>query len=160
MVKTRGLKGYSDVHQTRRAVARQVVRHFLPTGTILEPFRGAGAFFDALPRGTLWCEVERGRDFFDWRKPVDWIVTNPPFSNLTAVMDRCFDLADRTVLLIPISKLYSSEPRLELVRKKAGLEEQFVLGTGREIGFDLGFPFAAMLFTKGYRGPTRTVWGR
>lgn len=25
------------------------------------------------------CEIEDGNDFFNWTKPVDWIVGNPPF---------------------------------------------------------------------------------
>lgn len=48
---------------------------------ILEPFRGEGAFFDKLPQGrTDWCEIDQYRDFFDYNRKVDWIVTNPPYS--------------------------------------------------------------------------------
>jgi len=170
MVKTRGLEAYSDCHHTDPAVARGIVRHFAPCqgGTILEPFAGNGAFVGELQaeanrpgrRATVeWCELAEGRDFFGWTEPVDWIVTNPPYSNLTEVMAHCFEVANRTVLLVPMSKVYSSAPRLELVRDLAGVEEQLVLGTGRDIGFDSGFPFAAMLFNRGYRGPTRTTWG-
>jgi hypothetical protein len=169
MVKTRGLEAYSDCHHTDLEVARRVVRYFRPRGSsigrtqrYLEPFAGNGAFFEALKEWVLgpvyWCEVEEGRDFLGWTEQVDWIITNPPYSNLTEVMARCFEVASRTVLLVPMSKVYSSAPRLELVRDLAGIEEQLVLGAGRDIGFDSGFPFAAMLFTRGYRGPTRTTW--
>ena len=158
MVKTTGLEDYSDDHQTPLPLARLVIDHFNPTGAILEPFRGRGAFYRALPPGTRWCEVTEGRDFFDWPYQVDWIVTNPPYSNLTEVMAHCFEVASHTVLLVPMSKVYSSAPRMELVRTMAGIQEQLYLGPGRRIGFDLGFPFAAIKFTRGWRGPTKTVW--
>lgn len=170
MVKTRGLEAYSDCHHTDPEVARRIVRHFKPCeAVVLEPFAGNGAFVRALeeiagPRSLSvhQCEVDAAPsiDFFrHWYVPVDWIVTNPPYSTLTRAMAHCFKYAERTVLLVPMSKVYSSAPRMELVRDLAGIEEQLVLGRGRDIGFDSGFPFAAMLFTRGYKGPTRTTWG-
>ncbi len=158
MVRTAGLTNYSDLHYTTPTVAKRIVEHFQPDGRILEPFRGTGVFLGALSGGTEWCEIDMGRDFLEWTEPVDWIVTNPPFSFLTAVMRQCFEVARHTVLLVPMSKIYSSEPRMELVRDVAGIEEQLYLGSGRAIGFDIGFPFAAMKFTRGYRGPTKTSW--
>lgn len=178
MVKTRGLAAYSDRHHTDPAVARRVVRHFWPrgrearsSGLVLEPFAGKCAFLDALlewvPGVVDGCDIEPSPhprvaefDFMEWPDgdEVDWIVTNPPYSILTQAMRKCFTVAERTILLVPMSKVYSSAPRMGLVRDLAGIEEQLVLGVGRDIGFNSGFPFAAMLFTRGYRGPTRTIW--
>ncbi|MCH7908144.1 MAG: hypothetical protein IIB38_00830, partial [Candidatus Hydrogenedentes bacterium] len=53
-------------------------------------------------------------------------VTNPPYSNLTEVMAHCFEIARHTVLLVPMSKIYSSAPRMELVRTKAGIQERLL----------------------------------
>ena len=158
MVKTVGLKSYSDVHYTDRKVAQSIIEHYQPSGTLLEPFKGDGAFYDYLPSGTHWCEIEKGRCFFDYKSDVDWIVTNPPFSNLTDVMRHCFKISNNTVLLVPLSKVYSSVPRMELVRAVAGIKEQFILGAGRAIGFDIGFPFAAIHFVRGYSGTTLNTW--
>ncbi|WP_369625245.1 hypothetical protein [Marinobacterium sp. BA1] len=66
-----------------------------------------------------------------------------------------FQLADQCVFLIPVSKYFSSAPRLALAREYGGLEEMLMLGTGRSIGFDIGFPFAAMTFTRDYAGDIR-----
>jgi ATP-binding cassette subfamily F protein 3 len=47
MVRTVGLRGYSDVHFTDSALARRIVEHFAPTGRCLEPFKGEGAFLES-----------------------------------------------------------------------------------------------------------------
>ena len=64
-----------DVVLTPPDLAAAVIAHFAPQmrGRVLDPAKGAGAFYDALP-GHLdrhWCEVSEGRDFFEWRDPVD-----------------------------------------------------------------------------------------
>lgn len=151
---TVGLKDYSDVHYTQERVAKTIIEHFKPSGATLEPFKGAGVFYNLMTGTKDWCEIEQGRDFFRYQKQVDWIVTNPPFSNLTDVMKHCFEIAENTVLLVPLSKIYSSAPRMKLIRQKAGVVEKLHFGSGRDIGFDLGFPFAAIHFKRGYRGST------
>lgn len=153
MVRTTALANYSDVHFTDGELARRIVEHFSPSGRILEPFRGTGSFYQHLPAESEWCEITEGRDFFECAHEVDWIVTNPPFSNLTAVFDHAFKLAANCVFLIPISKYFSSRPRIDAVRAYGGLREMLHVGTGRGIGFDIGFPFAAMHYERGYKGP-------
>lgn len=158
MVMTTGLNNYSDVHFTDDEVAKSIISHFNPKGKILDPFRGDGAFYNNLPPGALWCEIDEGKDFFDFHEPVDWIVSNPPYSNLTDVLRHSFTIAENIVYLFPLSKLYSSAPRLRLVRDMAGVKEEFNFGPGRDIGFDIGFPFAAIHFQRGYQGSTKKTW--
>lgn len=153
MVRTVSLNNYSDVHFTDDLLARRVIDHFKPAGRCLEPFKGDGAFFNHLPAGSDWCEITEGRDFFAYQEPADWIITNPPFSNMTQVFEHAFQLAENCVFVIPISKYWSSAPRLDAVRKYGGLKELVHLGRGREIGFDIGFPFGALHFQRGYSGP-------
>lgn len=155
MVRTVGLDNYSDVHFTNGELARRIVAHFAPRGRCLEPFKGDGAFLQHLPEGSDWCEITEGRDFFKHTAPADWIITNPPFSNLTQVFAHAFSLSANCVFLIPISKYWSSAPRLKSVQTYGGLAEILHVGTGRAIGFDIGFPFAAMHFQRGYRGPIK-----
>jgi len=158
MVRTVGLNNYSDVHYTEECVAKAVIEHFSPKGVILEPFAGEGVFLKNLPKNTKWCEIEKGVDFFSFSEHVDWIVTNPPFLDLTKIMEHAFDISDNTVFLLPLSKIYSSMPRLKLTRDIAGIKEHLILGTGRDIGFDIGFPFSATLFEKGYKGAAKHTW--
>ena len=152
MVTTTGQQNYSDEHYTASHVAEAVVKHFSPQGNCLESFCGQGVFLKHMPPGTEWCEINKGRDFFAWDKPVDWIITNPPFSNMTRVFEHAFKFSQNCVFVIPISKYWSSAPRLEAVARYGGLVEIAHLGRGRDIGFDIGFPFAAMHFKYGYNG--------
>lgn len=80
--------GERKAHYTPKSLAAYVIGYTPvgPTDTILEPCRGGGSFYDQLPDGRReWCEVGEvqefgaGRDFFQWTKPVDWVITNPPF---------------------------------------------------------------------------------
>ena len=48
---------------------------------VLEPFKGEGAFFKEFPSNTMndFCEIEEGLDYKEYNKPIDWVITNPPF---------------------------------------------------------------------------------
>lgn len=52
---------------------------------VWEPFAGEGAFYNHFPNYVHkdWCEIEKGRDFFTYHRPVDWVVTCPPFRDPT-----------------------------------------------------------------------------
>lgn len=157
MVRTTGLKGYSDVHYTHRPLVAALVAHFKPVGKCLDPFFGDGAFHECMP-GAEFCEISMGKDFFDYQGHVDWIVSNPPFSILTKVFEKAFSVADNCVFLMGIAKYWNSGPRLRLAKEYGALKEIHHVGVGRKIGFDNGFPFAAMHFEKGYRGPIQQTW--
>jgi len=159
MPRTKNLQNYSDAHFTDREIASLIVDWCKPAGSCLEPALGDGAFLEVLPDGTEWCEITHGRDFFDVESCYDWIVTNPPFSNMTDWMRHSFDLASNVVFLIPLSKLFSSAPRMSLVREYGGIRKVLYLGSGRQIGFDIGFPFGAVHFEKDYTGPIDWAWG-
>lgn len=158
MVKTKGLKNYSDVHYTSKDVSRKIVGFFQPSLPCLEPFAGEGSFLEFLPEGTEWCEISEGKDFENFDGSVSWIVTNPPFEELTKWMEKSFSISENVVFLVPLSKIFSSAPRMELIRDWGGIKTVLYLGRGREIGFDIGFPFGAFHFQRDYRGPTRIVW--
>jgi len=152
MTSSKGMSSYSDIHYTKPEVSKFIIDYFSPTGKVLEPFKGGGAFYDHLPKGTSWAEIDDGIDFFKIKSQFDWIVTNPPFSNLTEVMEHAFSISENVIFLVPMSKIYSSVPRMNLVKNVAGIKTELYLGSGRKIGFDIGFPFAAFEFVRGYKG--------
>ena len=143
-----------DVIMTPDKVARQIVNHFKPSGRILDPCRGNGAFWNAMP-GAEWCEIAEGRDFFAWRDPVDWIVSNPPYSIFYEWMRHSFDVADEIVYLIPLHKLFAGAKYLDLVLGFGGIVEIISLGSGRACGWQIGFSIGAVHFRRGYKGETR-----
>ena len=142
----------TDVVLTPDAIAADVVKHFQPTGRMLDPCRGNGAFWKHMP-GAEWCECRDGRDFFAWTEPVDWIVSNPPYSIFSEWLTHSLRLAHDIVYLIPLAKVFNSEPRLKEIMRVGGIVETRHYGSGTECGFPFGFPCGAVHMRVGYRGP-------
>jgi hypothetical protein len=85
-----------DLVVTPEWLAQRIVDYFQPSGVLLDPARGTGPFFRAMQRyskDVRWCEKAAGVDFFTWHEPVDWIITNPPFSKLRRFIQHAMTLA-------------------------------------------------------------------
>lgn len=106
-----------DVVYTPRDMVRDVVRHFRPSGVILEPCRGDGSIYDAFPEDadSRWCEIEHGRDFFDHYEPIYWIISNPPWSEFRPFNVHAMNLAKNIVWVIPLVH-FSRKARIRDVR--------------------------------------------
>ena len=149
----------SDVVYTPDDVARDVVNFFKPTGRILEPSAGDGAFLRHLPPHTEWCEIEKGRDFFAWREPVDWCIGNPPYSIFSEWMRHSFKIADNIVYVIPINKAYNSDRMMREISEYGSIRTIYTIGAGGQLGFvTVGFAIGAVHFQRNYRGGTFTVF--
>ena len=88
--------------------------------TILDPASGQGVFYRNFPAGNKKhkCEIEKGTNFFEFNKKVDWIITNPPYSILNKYLEHSLKLSMKGIGFLVGS--YSVTPlRLELI-KKAG----------------------------------------
>lgn len=61
--------------------------------SLLDPFKGMGAFYDAFPDGheKAYTEIDEGTDFFnlipDRPFQFHWLISNPPYSNLDDVLE-------------------------------------------------------------------------
>ena len=56
----------NDVIMTKPETAKWIIDYFKPTGTILEPCKGDGAFYNQFEGDKDWCEIREGKDFFDY----------------------------------------------------------------------------------------------
>lgn len=144
----------NDLVDTPDNIARFMVSQFPLTGTILEPCRGNDAIYKYLPAGSDWCEIRRGRDFFNYQTKVDWIISNPPYSNFENFMDHAFEVAENVVFLIPIAKVVSSWRRMYKVSQYGGLKSLFVIPS-RRVGLPFGFPSGIHHFKRGYNEGTK-----
>jgi hypothetical protein len=96
-----GAKLDGDEFYTPSALAGRLVGllDLLPATTALDPFAGAGAFQNHLEKieglEVDWCEIHRGRDFFKEKREFDWLISNPPFSKLTKVLEHSCRLAKK-----------------------------------------------------------------
>lgn len=148
-----------DVVYTPDDVARDVVNFFKPTGRILEPSAGDGAFLKYLPPDTDWCEIEKGRDFFACHEHYDWIIGNPPYSIFSDFMRHAFKLADNVVFVIPINKAFNSMKMMREIFEYGGIPAVYVIDGGGRLNFvEIGFTIGAVHFQRGYKGGMFTVF--
>jgi hypothetical protein len=144
----------NDDIQTPRALSLALIEMLQPTGRILEPCAGEGAFFDTLPLGTDWCEIKRGRDFFQCQSRVDWIVTNPPWSQVRAFLRHSFMLADHVAFLVTVNHAWTRARLRDMRQAGFGIEQIILVETPCSFppsGFQLGM----VVYARGHVGSIR-----
>tara|TARA_R110000787_G_C13165824_1_gene420134 strand:- start:42 stop:566 length:525 start_codon:yes stop_codon:yes gene_type:complete len=143
----------NDVVFTPEWLTEKICKMFKTSGKILEPCKGEGAFLKFLPKDTEWCEITEGRNFFDYNKKVDWIITNPPYSDFNRFLTHCFDLTENLVLLVPVAKMFKSMGTLKQIFEYGNFVEIHTLPASKA-GFPFGFPCAVYYIKKNYKGST------
>ena len=70
-------------HYTPIEITKELIKdiQFIDNDIILETCRGGGAFYDILPDNIVkdFCEIDLGRNFFDYNEKVDISIANPPY---------------------------------------------------------------------------------
>lgn len=140
-----------DVVQTPVEMAGRLVRHFRPRGRILEPCCGEGHFLVHLP-GAEWCEIRKGRDFFEWEERVDWIITNPPWSQIRAFLGHAMEVADDVVFLMTVNHVWTKARVRDMRERGFGLKEIALVEMPEEFP-QSGFQLGAVHVARGWRGP-------
>jgi len=152
----------NDVVLTPVPAANFIVEYLLKrglSGNILEPCRASehGSFYSALKgikNSTLdWCEIEEGKDFFEYNSHVDWIVTNPPYSIYDDFLLKSLEVANNVVFLCPLNKVFKSKKLDIKLHEWGGLKEIIMMGSGGSLGWPFGFPCGVLWFKKDYHGP-------
>ncbi len=143
-----------DIVLTPELLAAQIVAVFADRmkSYVHEHSREDGAFFDAFPPHVTrhWCELSEGRDFFGWTQKVDWIVTNPPYSQLRSFLVHAMALADNVVFLTSLNHL-NTRARIRDIRE-AGFGARRVVLVPLPTGWPhSGFQFAAVHLQRGWR---------
>lgn len=143
-----------DMVMTPPELAVEIIDHFRPSGFILDPCRGEGAFYNNFPCGNDpdWCEISQGRDFFDYHKHVDWIITNPPWSKIREFLFHSMAIADNVVFLTTINH-YTTKRRIrDMVASGFGMVEIYCVPTPGKPWPQLGFQLAAIHTQRNYTG--------
>jgi len=141
-----------DVVYTPAWAAEDMVRHFKPSGIILDPCRGEGIFHNLLPSGSPWCEISEGIDFFGFTEQVDWVIGNPPYSMTRKWFRHTYAIAKDFVYLIPLRNLFSGYGFLLELYGFGGIVELRLYGTGAALGFPMGNAIGAVHARRGYTG--------
>lgn len=146
---------HQDVVYTPTYLAADIVSHFQPSGTILDPSRGNGAFYDVYPYTCtkFYCEISEGSDFFDFNSRVDWIITNPPWSKMREFIKHGMAVADNIVYLCTINH-FTTRARLRDLRENGfGLKEFYGVNNPPAPWPQSGFQLVAAHLQKGWVGP-------
>ena len=144
----------NDVVMTLEKSAIKIIDHFQPEGSILEPCRGTGSFYNNFKNEDKdWCEITEGKDFLYYDKKVDWIITNPPFSIFDTFLLHSLKYADNVVFFCPLNKVFKSIKLDKIIYEYGGIKEVVHMGTGGMHGFPFGFVVGCIYYKRGYRGP-------
>jgi len=133
-------------------LALKIVRHFNPFGKkCLEPCRGKGAFVRAFFECGInpdYCEIDEGKDFFNYHEKVDWIITNFPWSKHRECLQHAMNIADHIVTLVTLNHVLGLKARLRDI-KNAGffVREIIYVDTPKEFQSS-GFQLAAIYLNK------------
>ena len=141
-----------DVVYTPEHIAIDMINYFKPSGKILDPCMGDGAFYNNLPEPKDWCELTRGRDFFEYNKKVDWIISNPPFTKFSKWLKHSLYIGKNIVYLIPMQKVFYTYSMMKELYEWGGIKEIWNIGTGRSLGFPFGAGVAAIYFKRNWKG--------
>ena len=144
-----------DLVMTPPELAAVVIGHFAGrmSGTVLDPARGQGAFHDRFPAclARHWCEITEGRDFLDWQQPVDWVMSNPPWSRLRDFSRHAMRIAPNIVWLAPLTNLTTKARLRDLDEAGFGIAELVLIDTPK--GWpQSGFQLVAAWLRKGHSG--------
>jgi hypothetical protein len=91
-------KRKNDVVYTPLSLAKKMIEmcDITPDMKVLDPSVGEGVFYDNLPECTKhWCEITKGRDFFDETEKYDLIIGNPPYSIWTKWLEHTIRITDK-----------------------------------------------------------------
>jgi hypothetical protein len=144
----------NDIVFTPEWLAEKICKMYEIKGKVLEPCKGEGVFLKYLPKNTEWCEITENKNFYDYNKKVDWIVTNPPYSDFNRFLKHSFNLAENIVLLVPVAKLFKSMGTLKEIFNFGNFVEIHTLPSSKA-GFPFGFPSAVYYIKKNYNGLTK-----
>lgn len=95
----------------------EIVGIDLENHRFLDPSKGNGAFFNLFPSNKDFCEISEGKDFFEYKEHVDWIITNPPWSLMKKFLEHSLELANEGIaFLCTINHLWTTA-RINLIKK-------------------------------------------
>lgn len=134
-------------------LSKSVIDHFPLSGKVLDPCRGGGAFYAQLPDHVkrYWCEIEDGRDFFDWHAPVDWVITNPPWSKFRDFLKHGMNIADNVVYLAAFSHFGTKARMNDIAANGFAIKAVLFVPTPAEWPHS-GFQMAAVHIQRNWHG--------
>jgi len=139
----------NDDIMTPKYLAKALIKYFKPKGKILEPCKGTGNFLEYLPKDALWCEIKEGKNFFNFYDRVDWIITNPPWSQIRNFLRHSLKISNNIIFLMTINHLWTRARLRDIKNANFGIREIIIFNTPKEFP-QLGFQLGAINLKKNY----------
>jgi hypothetical protein len=145
-----------DLVMTPPVLAARIVQYFKPTGRVLDPCRGQGAFYNALAKmpgvTAEWCELAEGRDFFEQEGHFDWIISNPPWSKFRRFLNHAMAIADNIVFLATLTHFVTRARLRDIAGAGFGMRQALLFNNPPRPWPGGGFQLVAMHLQRGYQG--------
>ena len=152
-----------DLVMTPDWLAKDIINPYHPRGLVLDPCRGHGAFYDNYSHIWCekdWCELGEGKDFLQYGKKVDWIITNPPWSKMQKFLEHGMRIADNIVYLTTINH-YTTKKRIRDMREyKFGIVEIYCVPTPSKPWPQMGFQLGAIHTKRDYTGDIKFTYSQ
>lgn len=149
----------ADVVYTPTSVSSNIIKFLNPKGSCLDPCKGDGAFFNFLPEGSKYCELQEGTDFLKHNENYDWIIGNPPYSIFLEFLEHSFKYSNNVSFLVPTNKVFQRQIIMDMISQYGGIKSIIIYGSGTLIGFPFGFSVGNFHFEKNYKGDTKIIMG-
>ncbi len=155
-------KGGNDKVYTPPKLAQQIVDHFRPYASCCEPCYGKGAFYQAMRQtaqsrvtSVRMFELDQGTDFLQTGRAegsYEWIITNPPWSQLRAFLVKSMEVSHNVVFLCLVNAFFMKARQADMREMKFGMKEIVFVPTPPAPWPQAGFSLGAVHIQFGYKG--------
>jgi hypothetical protein len=161
-------KGGNDRVYTPLSLTRDIVSYFNPYGVVMEPCKGSGNFVKSLEEKAQeskqihvidWCEIDEGIDFLEYDKKVNWIITNPPFSQFRVFLQKSLAVSDNVVFLSLVNAFFFKARFRDIKEAGFGFKEIIFIDTPPPPWPQFGIQMGVVHLQKNFTGDTKFTHG-
>lgn len=149
----------ADMVMTPSELVMDILHHFSPRGTVMEPCRGTGNFYRPM---TMWPgitnvyyrELSEGLDYFSSdTTATDWTVTNPPWSKFKEFLRQAMATSDNVLFLATLTHFVTRQRMALISAAGFGFREALLVKTPKKPWPQNGFQLAAVHLQRDWKGP-------
>jgi hypothetical protein len=112
----------NDEFFTPKYAIEPILKYISPKSTIWCPFDTSESLFvklfESCEHHVLNSHINEGKDFFEYEpsEKYDYIISNPPYSKKTEVLQRLFELKKPFAMLLGVVGLFESQKRFNMFK--------------------------------------------
>ena len=111
----------NDEFYTPYYAIKPILKYIKPNSTVWCPFDTEDSFYvkamELEGHKVIFTHIDNGEDFFTIDVPeCDYIISNPPYSLKTEVLERLFDIGKPFAMLLGVVGIFESQRRFKMFR--------------------------------------------